>query len=110
MHGDLVYFMFPVADGGRAHTFFGELFDWEFSPGNVPGGSNISNATPPGGMHAGQEPGKPEVWFGVDDMNTALARVRELGGEADEPEKIATGSMASCRDDQGTPFNLWAAG
>jgi predicted enzyme related to lactoylglutathione lyase len=49
------------------------------------------------------------VWFEVDDIEAALARIRELGGEAGEPGEIASGYMASCRDDQGTPFNVWAS-
>jgi len=35
--------------------------------------------------------------------------VRELGGEADEVQHGAHGSYASCRDDQGTQFNLHQA-
>jgi uncharacterized protein len=44
----------------------------------------------------------------VDDIQAAVTKVRELGGEAGAPEEIASGFMASCRDDQGTKFNLWA--
>jgi predicted enzyme related to lactoylglutathione lyase len=109
MHGDLAYFMLPVGDEERAHAFFGRLFGWEFAPGNVPGGSQITNSTPPGGMFAGGEAGGPEVWFEVDDIDGALAKVRELGGQAGEAGEIASGYMASCKDDQGTPFNVWAS-
>jgi hypothetical protein len=109
MTGDLVYFMLTVPDEKRAHAFFGGLFGWEFGPGNVPGGSQITNSTPPGGMFAGGEAEKPEVWFEVDDMDAALARIRELGGEAGEMGEIESGYVASCRDDQGTPFNVWAS-
>jgi predicted enzyme related to lactoylglutathione lyase len=108
MPGDLVYFMLPVADEERAHAFFGGLFGWEFGPGNVPGGSQITNSTPPGGMFAGGDPGPPQVWFEVDDIETAATRIRELGGQAGEIEEIESGQIASCRDDQGTPFNVWA--
>jgi predicted enzyme related to lactoylglutathione lyase len=109
MPGDLVYFMLPVADEARAHAFFGGLFGWEFASGNVPGGSQIANSTPPGGMFAGGKPGPVQVWFEVDDIGAACAQVRGLGGEADEPEEIESGHIASCRDDQGTPFNVWAS-
>jgi predicted enzyme related to lactoylglutathione lyase len=109
MHGDLAYFMLPVDDEERAHAFFGAVFGWEFAPGNVPGGSQITNSTPPGGMFAGGEAGEAKVWFEVDDIEAALARIRELGGEAGEAGEIASGYMASCRDDQGTPFNVWAS-
>jgi uncharacterized protein len=107
--GDLVYFMVPVPDAGRAQAFYGRLFGWEFSPGSVPGGFNIDNSTPPGGLYGGGEGNAPVVWFEVADIDAAIALVLELGGEADEPEDIESGRMVSCRDDQGTEFNLWAA-
>jgi hypothetical protein len=58
-------------------------------------------------MFAG-EAGPPRVFFGVDDIEAGVARVRELGGEAGEPQEIESGFMAECRDDQGVPFGLWA--
>jgi uncharacterized protein len=109
MPGRLAYFMLTVADAERAESFFGDLLGWEFAPGNVPQGRQITNSTPPGGLFATGTPAKPEVWFEVDDIDAALARVRELGGRAGEAEEIASGHMASCQDDQGTPFNLWAS-
>ena len=109
MRGDLVYFMLPVSDAERAHAFFGSLFGWEFSAGNVPDGSQITSSTPPGGMFAGGEAGKPEVWFEVDDVEAATQQIRELGGEAGEIGEVESGYIASCRDDQGTPFNVWAS-
>lgn len=108
MAGEIVYFMLPVPDAERAQGFYGGLFGWQFEPGSVPGGYQITNSTPPGGLFGGGEGSSAEVWFGVDDIDVALTRVRELGGEADDPEEIESGFMASCRDDQGTRFNLWA--
>src|SRR5262245_40019086 len=108
MAGDLVYFTVPVRDGERGKAFYGALFGWEFARGNVPGGFQISNTQPPGGLIGGGGTGTPQVWFGVEDIESALAKVRDLGGEAGEPEEIESGFMASCRDDQGTEFNLWA--
>lgn len=109
MNGDLVYFMLPVGDADRAQAFFGDLFGWHFTPGNVPGGFNIEGPALPGGMFAAGEPDEPKVWFEVDDIGAARAKVVELGGEADEPERIQSGHIASCRDDQGTRFNIWAS-
>jgi uncharacterized protein len=108
MTGELVYFVVPAPDAQRAQTFYGELFGWEFAPGSVPDGYEISNAQPPGGLFGGGEGSSPDVYFGVDDIDAAVARVRELGGEAEDPQEIASGYMASCRDDQGTAFNIWA--
>ena len=109
MSGDLVYFTMRTADTARAQAFYGEVLGWEFGAGNVPGGSQITNSSPPGGMFEGGEAGAPEVYFGVDDIHAAVARVRELGGEAEDPQEIPSGYMSHCRDDQGAPFNLWSA-
>ena len=108
MAGDLVYFVIPVADADRGQAFYGELFGWRFGTGNVPGGYQIEGTTPPGGVFAGGEAREAQVYFDVDDIHAAVSHVRELGGEADEPQEIASGWMARCRDDQGTAFNLWA--
>jgi predicted enzyme related to lactoylglutathione lyase len=47
------------------------------------------------------------VWFKVTDIHAAVARVRQLGGHADQLQQSPSGWSAPCRDDQGTLFNLW---
>jgi predicted enzyme related to lactoylglutathione lyase len=108
--GDLVYFWIPVPDSERAKAFYGGLLGWRFAPGNIPDGFQITNASPPGGLHGGEEASHPLVCFEVGDMEAAVARVQELGGESDQPQEITSGSYVRCRDDQGTQFFLWAAG
>jgi predicted enzyme related to lactoylglutathione lyase len=108
MPGDLVYFVIPAADAERAQAFYGAIFGWDFSPGNVPGGFNIEGSTPPGGLFGGGEGSNPTVYFSVDDIEAAVAQVRELGGEAEDPQEIASGYMSHCGDDQGTAFGMWA--
>jgi predicted enzyme related to lactoylglutathione lyase len=105
--GDLVYFVVPAADAERAKAFFGGLFGWEFSEGNVPGGFNIEGSTPPGGLFGGGEGERPMPYFEVDDIFAAVAKVLELGGDADEPQEIPSGWMSRCRDDQGVEFGIW---
>ena len=106
--GDLVYFVIPVGDTGRARTFYGELLGWEFEPGNVPDGYQISNVEPPGGLHGGAEPSSPEVYFRVEDIHAAVAHVRALGGDTGDPQGSPSGAYARSRDDQGTLFGLWS--
>jgi predicted enzyme related to lactoylglutathione lyase len=51
------------------------------------------------------------VYFRVDDIEAAVRRVRELGGEADDPGLAETGGrFVSCRDDQGLAFGLHQPG
>jgi predicted enzyme related to lactoylglutathione lyase len=104
---DLVYFVVPAGDAERAKTFYGSVLDWEFTPGSVPNGYNIEKVSPPGGLSGGSTERTVEVYFGVEDIRAAVARVRELGGEADEIQEADHGSYASCRDDQRTSFSLY---
>jgi predicted enzyme related to lactoylglutathione lyase len=107
MAGDLGYFTIPVADLERGKAFWGDLFGWQFDPANTSESyAHVANTTPPGGLHAAAG-SSPNVWFTVDDIDVAVARVRELGGHADEPQQSASGWSTACRDDQGTSFNLW---
>jgi predicted enzyme related to lactoylglutathione lyase len=106
--GDLCYFVLPVGDADRAQRFFGGLLGWRFEPGNVPGGYQIEGVSPPGGLHGGGEGSGPELYFVVDDLDSAIARVRELGGGAEEPQPTTGGRFARCRDDQGMRFGIWA--
>jgi predicted enzyme related to lactoylglutathione lyase len=61
-------------------------------------------------MFEGGDASGPELYFMVDDLEAAVARVRELGGEADEPQPTEGGRFSSCRDDQGARFGIWAPG
>jgi hypothetical protein len=109
MAGDLVYFWIPVPDGEAAQRFYGQLLGWEFGEGNHPEGSQISNTTPHGGISgAADSASHPQVCFQVDDLDAAMAKVRELGGETGDPQPGGPGRSVECHDDQGTSFHLWA--
>lgn len=110
MTGDPVYFYFGTADAEKAKRFFGELLGWEFSPGNAPNGFNITNAEPPGGLFGGGEieNGGFRMYFRVNDLEAAMARVGELGGKAGEPQPTDSGHFSDCTDDQGFEFGIWA--
>lgn len=113
MRGELKFFEIGVADTARARAFYGSLFDWQFEPGPSGGGFEIITPNMRGGMHGGDAGAVPYVFFEVEDMEAALDRVRELGGDVEEmdvegdEEKIARfGRFKLCRDDQGSHFGL----
>ena len=117
MSGELAFFELGVEDAERARTFYGALFGWTFSPGPSGGaGSMIRTPNVPGGLHGGDRGASPYVFFRVDDLDTAAARVRELGGTVEGLEEEAGadpsamepayGRFTLCRDDQGSPFGL----
>jgi uncharacterized glyoxalase superfamily protein PhnB len=106
-YGDIGYVTIGVPDGERARRFYGALFGWETVPGHEPHSFHISSITPPSGLH--HRDGEPDVllYFRVDDIDTAVARVRELGGEVLEVADYESGGNAQCRDDQGLRFDLF---
>jgi predicted enzyme related to lactoylglutathione lyase len=113
MAGELSFLELGVADVERGRAFYEGLFGWRFEGG--PSGQGFLIATPnvPAGMHGGDPGAAPLVFFAVDDMDGALARVRELGGaveemdiEGDEESVAQFGRFRLCRDDQDSPFGL----
>jgi predicted enzyme related to lactoylglutathione lyase len=107
--GELVYFWIPVPDADRAKRFYGEVLGWVFEQANHPDGFQITDTEPHGGISGGADSAShPQVVFQVDDLKAAMDKVRELGGEAGEPQAGGTGRSVECRDDQGTSFHLWA--
>src|SRR5262245_63970423 len=96
MSGDLGYFTIPVGDISRARTFYGRLLGWEFAAEANDTYAHVANTTPPGGLH--RDNGRvPKVWFKVADIHAAVALVRELGGEADDPQESPSGDRKSTR-------------
>ncbi|MEO3974758.1 VOC family protein [Streptomyces sp. CAU 1734] len=114
MAGEISFFELGVADYEQARTFYGSLFGWTFAPGSSEGGGYaIHTPGVPGGVHGGDPHATPYLFFRVDDMPSALARVAELGGSADDldlgetEETLARfGRFVFCHDDQGSPFGL----
>ncbi|MCU1517492.1 MAG: glyoxalase [Pseudarthrobacter sp.] len=112
MSGEPVFFEIGVQDTQRGRAFYGGLFDWEFAPGPS-GGEGFVIGTPgiAGGMHGGDPGVPPYLFFRVDNLDAALARVRELGGSVDDTD-LGDGSAAEfgrfklCKDDQGSVFGL----
>jgi uncharacterized protein len=111
MNGELSFFELGVRDAERAREFYGSLFGWEFV--DEGDGATIETPNIPGGLHGGDEGASPYLFFRVGDLDAALARVRELGGEvgdyvgSDDPELAARfGRFVLCKDDQGSSFGL----
>jgi uncharacterized protein len=111
VNGELSFFELGVGDMARAREFYGSLFGWEFVEEGE--GATIETPNIPGGIHPGDEGASPYLFFRVDDLDAALARVRELGGEvggyasSEDPDTVSRfGRFVLCRDDQGSSFGL----
>ena len=108
-----MHYEISAADVDRAQGVWSGLFGWEFGESMMPEGEYRMART---GEQSGAalsshgEPGNPAVYFDVDDMDAAIARVRELGGQADDKQPVPTmGWFTACRDTEGNAFSLWQA-
>jgi predicted enzyme related to lactoylglutathione lyase len=107
--GAISFFELGVGDTAQGRAFYEGLFGWTFETG--PSGTGWMLGTPgaPGGMHGGDSGAVPYVFFAVQDMDAALARVLELGGERvpfDHGGDTRSGRFEFCKDDQGSAFGL----
>lgn len=106
-HGDLGYVTYQVVDSARARAFYGAVLGWTFRPGRVTDSAQVEGRL--AGISGGHEqPTVVPMWL-VDDVEAAVRRVREAGGQATDPARQPYGLTAECRDDQGTPFYLGEA-
>jgi uncharacterized glyoxalase superfamily protein PhnB len=107
--GDLYYFSLQVHDLAKAQAFFGAVLDWQFPDASDGRRAHVANISAPPGSVGQVEPGgstRAKLWFVVDDIHAAVAKVRELGGSAEDPVQYDSGWSADCVDDQGTTFSL----
>ena len=94
-----------VPDGERARQFYSALFG---------GGPTAATRLVPHLVdHAAGHPGRyrrsrsVRLYFRVDDIEAAAARVRELGGQVLSVADYDSGGNAECVDDQGLRFDLF---
>jgi uncharacterized protein len=106
----IVHVEFPAGDADRGERF------WEGF-----GGWTIENAGMPdmdyrmfqddgwgGAVYPKMDEDGPIIYFGSDDIDADLAKVKELGGEAGDKQPIpSVGWFARCKDSEGNPFSLF---
>jgi hypothetical protein len=106
----IVHFELPSADVARAKGFWTGLFGWTFEGMDGPFEYLMTRGEEPvGAIFQSEDAGSgPVVYFAVDDIEASLAKVRELGGTAEEKQPIPTiGWFARCVDTEGNKFSLF---
>ena len=102
--GKINWFEVGASDGNRARGFYSGLFGWQFQPFDEGGDYQLTD----GGAVYTADTNGILVYFGTSDIDASLARVRELGGEAGDPQEIPNvGRYATCSDTEGNPFGLF---
>lgn len=112
MAGQMVHVEIPAGDTAKAREFWGGLFGWQFEeyPGSPTEYHMTRFSDTQGGAIMGADSDKrgPRVYFDVDDVNAANARVGELGGTSGEALPVPSmGWFAVCKDSEGNEFGLW---
>ena len=108
----LGYFTLDTADIAKAKAFYGALFGWSFDEdASRSTCARVTDSNPAFGFVKAERPSsEPNLYFKVEDITAACARVTELGGKASIPAQSATGLSCTVSDDQGVSFSLWQAG
>lgn len=114
MAGAIVHIEFPAEDADRAQGFWSGLFGWQFQDSGTPGMDyRMAQTGPTSGAAIFASPersGYPSYYYDVDDIDASLAKVRQLGGTADDKMPVPThGWFAACKDTEGNAFHLWQA-
>jgi uncharacterized glyoxalase superfamily protein PhnB len=105
--GELSYITYEVTDSTAFKAFFSRVLYWIFEPGRIQDGWQVEQSHPMAGVAGGSTQQVTVPMWTVEDVDVAVARVREAGGTIiEEPSQQPYGKMAQCTDDQGTRFYL----
>jgi len=111
MAGKLVHVEINAADADRAQGFWSGVFGWEVGAPMSPEMDYrmFRTAEDQGGAIVGtDEKGPLRVYFDTEDIDATIAKVRELGGEAEDKLPVqGYGWFAACKDTEGNAFSLW---
>jgi predicted enzyme related to lactoylglutathione lyase len=114
MAGEIVHVEFPAEDADRAERFWSGLFGWSFRGSGTPEidyrMAQTTEWTGAAIFPAESRTGHPNFYFATDDIDGSSAKVRELGGSAEDKAPVpGHGWFARCADSEGNAFHLWQA-
>ena len=114
MAGKVVHFEVPAGDVDRASGFYSGLFGFEIGASMMEGFDYrmFQSAPDQGGaiMPSDKAGSGLIVYLDTDDIDASVAKVRELGGSAEDKQPVPThGWFAACTDTEGNSFSLWQA-
>ncbi|WP_020519191.1 VOC family protein [Catelliglobosispora koreensis] len=107
MSGVPTFMELGVPDAEKARDFYSAVFPaWNWGP--KPNGFRVHTDTVTAGIHGGDDTRELVVYLSVDNIDEAVKRIRDAGGEADAimdggPQY---GRFAECKDNQGVSFGV----
>jgi predicted enzyme related to lactoylglutathione lyase len=107
----LVHVEFPAQDVDRAERFWEGIGGWQIESAGMEGMDYrmFQDDGWGGAVHPRMDDeGGTVIYFGSDDIDADIAKVRELGGEGEEKQPIPhVGWFARCKDTEGNSFSLF---
>ncbi len=108
----IVHVEFPSKDVDRAEKFWEGFGGWSIESAGMEGLDYrmFQDDGWGGAVYTQQEgdAGGTTIYFGSDDIDADLAKVRDLGGEAGNKDPIPhVGWFARCKDTEGNSFSLF---
>src|SRR5262249_29221508 len=78
--GDVSYITYEVADSTAFKAFCSRVLFWTFEPGHIDDGWQVTQTHPMAGAAGGAAQNVTVPMWTVEDVDAAVARVREAGG------------------------------
>jgi len=106
----VVHVEFPAEDVERGKKFWEAVGGWTIRDAGMPGMQYLmfQEGDQGGAVYQKMDVGGPVVYYGSDDIDADLAKVRDAGGDADEKQPIPrVGWFARCKDSEGNSFSLF---
>ena len=112
-HGEFSHIEFPADDVERAKSFYSNVFGWSFEAMDGFEGYFLYTAGPGGlgggiGLRGTNVPAAVRNYIGVDDVDSAVAKVEASGGSVVVPKTdIGFGWYAAVKDTEGNEIGLY---
>jgi len=106
----MVHVEFPAKDLERGKKFWEGVGGWDVNDSGMPGMQYLmwQEGDQGGGIYSMEGMSGTTLYLGSEDMDADIAKVRELGGEADDKQPIPNiGWFARCKDSEGNAFALY---
>ena len=106
----LVHVEFPAQDLERAKKFWEGVGGWSVNDSGMPGMQYLmwQEGDQGGGIYSMEGQSGTKVYLGSEDIDADIAKVRELGGDAEEKQPIpGVGWFTGCKDSEGNEFSLF---
>jgi uncharacterized protein len=106
----VVHVEFPAQDIERGKKFWEAVGGWSLNDAGMPGMQYLmfQEGDQGGAVFSMEGASGTTLYLGTEDIDGDLAKIRELGGEADEKQPIPSiGWFARCKDSEGNDFSLF---